>query len=544
MPAPQPGSQPSASQPVGYASPANCGGVSPCSGPVLNYPNNPVQGYVTVYLVYWGPLWSQGFANSSQTITASQDVINGLNGSNFQQVLSQYYSSSAVIDPQGVTLGGTWIDPLPPTVINPQNVLNEANRAQSQNAGWQSDPTHTQYLIFPQPGAVYSQTNACGWHTYGMSNNVGQANTTYVASAIYWQPDVGNCVANGPSGNVWNAETFVLSHEYAETVSDPFLNAWVTSGGQEVGDLCIGYAGSYAVGGQWVTSLWSNQAVNGSMGCTTFINRTFSFSYMDNTALAGQTLANGHGYGVTLHVRNTGNMPWQVGAWNHSVVHLGTWNPQDRCSAFNDGTWMGCTRIPIAANQGRGGSFPILPNDVAEFDWNFNPHAGVATGSYTETFNLVADGITWMACAGGCLNWGLSVGRFDDCYVSQTDPSGLLTPGDTYSASVSFRNCGTAEWWPYSLPILGTSHPHDRASAFVDTSWPSSVRPEYVTSYTPPNGTFTFTYNLHVPCKQTAGTYHEYFGMLASGTTWMTDYNYQVTLNVGSVADVLKCPIL
>jgi hypothetical protein len=33
-------------------------------------------------------------------------------------------------------------------------------------------------------------------------------------------------------------ETNILSHEHIEMVTDPMLNAWFASDGQEIGDLC------------------------------------------------------------------------------------------------------------------------------------------------------------------------------------------------------------------------------------------------------------------------------------------------------------------
>lgn len=85
---------------------------------------------------------------------------------------------------------------------------------------------------------------------------------------------------------------------------------------------------------------------------------------------------------MTFRARNNGNQ-----SWSQSVVHLGTINPQDRSSNFSDSSWMNSSRVAMQDTT-------VDPGDIATF--KFNLKAPQAPGSYTECFNLVADGVSWM----------------------------------------------------------------------------------------------------------------------------------------------------
>jgi serine protease len=80
-------------------------------------------------------------------------------------------------------------------------------------------------------------------------------------------PDAGhNCWNYSASGSVLDGYTIVESHEYSESETDPFLNAWNDSTGNkgESGDKCAGLGGFYvrsmtfSTGTFPVQSTWSN----------------------------------------------------------------------------------------------------------------------------------------------------------------------------------------------------------------------------------------------------------------------------------------------
>ncbi|HEY1586777.1 MAG TPA: GH25 family lysozyme, partial [Polyangia bacterium] len=108
-------------------------------------------------------------------------------------------------------------------------------------------------------------------------------------------------------------------------------------------------------------------------------------------------------------------------------------------------------------------------------------------------------------------------------YVSQSWPLAStamnMIAGQTVAASITLENTGSKSWDANTK--LGTTQPHDRASAFADSSWLSPSRAAHVTGTVAPGGTFKFSFNFHAPAK--AGTYTEYFDLVEEGVAWFSD---------------------
>ncbi len=105
--------------------------------------------------------------------------------------------------------------------------------------------------------------------------------------------------------------------------------------------------------------------------------------------------------------------------WSQSIVHLGTSNPTDRCSAFSNSSWISCNRIAMQQSS-------VIPGGEGTFDFSIT--APQTPGSYTEFFNLVADGVTWM--------YGPSLYFDIDVVVpaQSADPNNTLTAGETLTS--------------------------------------------------------------------------------------------------------------
>jgi hypothetical protein len=84
---------------------------------------------------------------------------------------------------------------------------------------------------------------------------------------------------------------------------------------------------------------------------------------------------------VELKAQNEGYETWQK-----SVVKLGTQQPSDRCSIFFN-NWLSCRRIEMQDSTVTSG---------ATATFRFAMKAPQQTGTYSERFNLLAEGTTWM----------------------------------------------------------------------------------------------------------------------------------------------------
>jgi hypothetical protein len=77
-------------------------------------------------------------------------------------------------------------------------------------------------------------TQACGWHTYS-----GNIKYSWVGNPQNLCPNSCSDQSVSPNGNLGaDAMISVIAHEAAEAVTDPDLNAWYDSNGEEIADKC------------------------------------------------------------------------------------------------------------------------------------------------------------------------------------------------------------------------------------------------------------------------------------------------------------------
>jgi hypothetical protein len=221
---------------------------TPCDPPLV-YGGYQVQRHPRVFLVFWGPRWN---TDISGTIAAQKAVFSKIRGSNWSGILTQYYETT---DGPGharvfndAVLAGTWIDTAtPPSSVGPSQVGDESVRAANAR-GW-STSADTQIIVFTQHGTNVPgfNTDFCAWHFNGAAG---------AYALVPYQADAINCTGYG-KGKAVEASTFVATHEYAEAVTDPVSGGWVTKGGEEIADLCVG-APATSVGGHFASRLWDN----------------------------------------------------------------------------------------------------------------------------------------------------------------------------------------------------------------------------------------------------------------------------------------------
>jgi hypothetical protein len=86
-------------------------------------------------------------------------------------------------------------------------------------------------------GNSRSCTNFCGYHgSFGVHSNVTSRILTVYYAVI---PDTGDCVDSCWVGSNTPNREKAVSHELAESLTDPRGNKWFDSAnGQEIGDLC------------------------------------------------------------------------------------------------------------------------------------------------------------------------------------------------------------------------------------------------------------------------------------------------------------------
>ena len=97
------------------------------------------------------------------------------------------------------------------------------------------------------------------------------------------------------------------------------------------------------------------------------------------------TVAPGDMFTLEAVFENTGTETWyNDGSY---PIHVGTWNSQDRSSDFYDSSWLAMNR-PTGLVEAS-----VAPGAQGTFEWTME--APSSEGTYTESFNLVAEGKTW-----------------------------------------------------------------------------------------------------------------------------------------------------
>lgn len=137
------------------------------------------------------------------------------------------------------------------------------------NAGHLPPPNANNYypVHFPPgmnitaPDGSRSCVVFCAYHSFFQVRNSAGTIFTVPYGVV---PDVGNAGCAGGCGadpNTFNNETSVASHELVEATTDPALNAWFDSSGQEIGDICNGQQVAFNTADPHVVQKeWSNAA--------------------------------------------------------------------------------------------------------------------------------------------------------------------------------------------------------------------------------------------------------------------------------------------
>jgi serine protease len=215
---------------------------SPTSTAQLVYHGNAVQTSPRVYLVLWGPTWGTSTGDPYGVANRLHYFYQGVGGSSFANALKQFGGSTgAFTNPVGQYKG--WIQDTTAVPSRPtkQDVANAAARA----AVRLNDLNYNaQYIIATPWGALdqYSiSNNFCAWHNWtGVTGRTGWATYTsmpYIPYEDYLGRGCGKGKVNGANG-LLDGVTILASHEYAESVNNPGLNAWYDVDGSENADKC------------------------------------------------------------------------------------------------------------------------------------------------------------------------------------------------------------------------------------------------------------------------------------------------------------------
>jgi hypothetical protein len=274
---------------IGPATPA-----AAATAPLTFHNGGHVQHHPKVFVLLWGPKWSTDNPNTADE-TALRTLFTDIAGTAYNNILTQYTDGSASHHVYNdTTLAGFSIDSNPPTAnLNMYAIAHEAwDRVHQSNQlsclpnagcstwldGYTKWGPDTQIMVIPQQDSSYSTSstdpsalaaNTCGAHDNASTTPFYGISGDFPFSVVRFGSDSPCTAPLAYTGDSWQASlTSTASHEYAETVTDPAINAWYNSTGArdgEVADLCENDTSPVQLvedGGYYVSQLWDNSNSN------------------------------------------------------------------------------------------------------------------------------------------------------------------------------------------------------------------------------------------------------------------------------------------
>jgi len=264
------------------------------TGNGINYNGGPVLhgSPVPIYLIWYGN-WSSTGSNTAATVSLVEHYVNSLGNTPYEKINSTYGDTTGNVS-GNVTLGGAIFDTgSQGTRLNNNRLSAIVTRSFSN--GLPTDPNGVYFVLTSSNVSERGFCSSfCSFHTRQTLNG------TDIKWAFVGNPDrcpsgceIQTTGPNSPATGVGGADGLinVLTHEQEEAISDPDLNAWFDSSGQENADKCNFNFGT-------------TSTCNGSNGCTAAGNSAgakFNQTFGGNDWMIQQNWENANGGGCVQH---------------------------------------------------------------------------------------------------------------------------------------------------------------------------------------------------------------------------------------------------
>jgi phosphate-induced protein 1 len=206
----------------------------------INYNGGPVmKGTVNTYVIWYGN-WNGTGSNTAATKSAIEHFLGTIGGSAIELVNTTYGDTTG--DVSGlVNFAGS-------TIVSSTKNLTDRSLQSTVNNALRSGalPTDANGVYFVLTSSNINETSGfctryCGFHTRATLNGA-DIKYSFVGNVDRCPSgcEIQATGPNSPAANVGGIDGManVISHELEEAISDPDLNAWFDSSGQENADKC------------------------------------------------------------------------------------------------------------------------------------------------------------------------------------------------------------------------------------------------------------------------------------------------------------------
>ena len=278
--------EPAAPGPIGQAV-VTGNGINYHGGPVLKA--NPVK-----YYIIWYGNWASTGSNTGATVSLVEHFITSLSGTPIEHIATTYGDNSGNVS-GNVSFGGH-------TFVNTTTNLSDTSLRTTVSNALTSGalPTDANGVYFVLSSSNINETSGfctqyCGFHTHSTLNGAD------IKYAFVGNPDrcpsgceIQRTGPNSPAANVGGADGLinVFSHEQFEAITDPDLNAWFDTSGQEDSDKCNFNFGA--------TSTCTSTSICSAAGKAAAAK--FNVTFGSNDWMIQQQWKNAGGGGCVLHL--------------------------------------------------------------------------------------------------------------------------------------------------------------------------------------------------------------------------------------------------
>jgi hypothetical protein len=496
---------------------APAGGAAPgaastaCASGQLCYNGGSTMKTSRTYAIYWLPSGTHfespgSISSDSNFESIVNNYLSKVGNTGFYNLLTQYSTTNYTIQntssfggscvdttPYSSVGGGhhgTSADPLLDTDIEAE-VANAISVCNFSNPDTMTAPTVEFFIItgldvescfdsgHNDCSATDTNGNAdyCAYHSYSDVTGAGK-------NAIYGNmPDMSTRCSSGISPNNDSyADNLinVMSHEHFESVTDPYLNAWYDSSGNEVGDKCAWQFGSGPSdvtlngNGFFVQKEWSNA----SSGCAlSYQSPCTALGLVDNPSSSTVTAGTSVAFTATGTCQGSPVYKFSIGTEQGSNV---TWQTVQAYGTSNTYTWnttglaTGSYQVRVWIENQGGGSTTFDVSKSLSFTVNgIAPCSGLSLTA-SPSASTVASGthvlFTASATCGGTANYQFFVGTVHGSNVTwQTEQGYSTTNTYTWNTTGSAPGSYDVRVWVQNQGGASTSFDATSQLAFTIT---------------------------------------------------------------------------
>ncbi|HZZ59720.1 MAG TPA: hypothetical protein VFE63_00905 [Roseiarcus sp.] len=255
------------------------------SGALLYHSGGPIMQKIEIYNIFWVPPTLQnGTAASLPSYYAG--VMNNLgkdyaghtvssNNTQYYQIIGSktFVSGLSLLANANESFGGSFTDTsaYPPSdctdSVTPGNCIIDTDiQKEVQKVitaqGWKTglNEIFNVYTAVGEGSCFDSTSGSCSYTQYcAYHGSIGSGSSSIVYSNEPYAAATGCQASVFPNHADSDSAASVTSHEITESITDPNLDAWYTSGGSEIGDLCAWNYGTNAYDSGKANQQWNGR---------------------------------------------------------------------------------------------------------------------------------------------------------------------------------------------------------------------------------------------------------------------------------------------